>query len=90
MPKSLSAMSLPVAFKALYDIWVANASIVANPAKPTIPGAIDAVEPGYELVLDQEMLALQYQCLIDETPLSECGLIVCPECDEEEKAEKEK
>jgi hypothetical protein len=80
----------PVAFKALYDIWVANASIVANPAKPTIPGAIDAVEPGYELVLDQEMLALQYQCLIDETPLSECGLIVCPECDEEEKAEKEK
>ena len=68
-------------FKSLFNIIAANAEIEPEPAKPTLPGAIEAVDHGYELVVEKDNLALQYQCLIERIPLAECGKVVCPECE---------
>lgn len=80
----------PVGFQDLYNIVAANASIVASPGKVSIPGAVEAVEPGYELVLDKDQLAQQYQCLINQIPLKDCGKVICPDCVEEKVEKKEK
>ena len=54
----------PVAVGPLMALLKKNVDIVANPAPTTLPGAVDAVEPGYELVVDSDEIARQYRCLV--------------------------
>lgn len=63
----------PVAFGPLLNLIKSNVDIVANPAGTTIPGAVDAVEPGYELVVDADEIAQQYDCMVAGISPEQCG-----------------
>lgn len=54
----------PVGLAPLMSLIKSNVGIVANPATPTVSGAVDAVEPGYELVIDSDTIGAQYDCLV--------------------------
>ncbi len=80
--------SAPVALGALMSLIKSNVDIVANPATPTITGAVDAVEPGYELVIDAGTIGTQYDCLVAGISPDQCtkcedlgiGLDACKTC----------
>jgi hypothetical protein len=72
--KADTACNLPTppAFDQLLNIFKGNMSIEANPASPTLTGAVLAVEPGYELVVNQKNIQKQYACIIAGIPANQC------------------
>ena len=62
----------PPAFEQLLNIFKGNMSIEANPASPTLTGAVLAVEPGYELVVNQKKIQTQYACVVAGIPADQC------------------
>ncbi|GEM_PF-2702153 len=62
----------PVAIGPLMALLKGNVDIIAKPAGTTIPGAVDAVEPGYELVVDSDEIARKYACLVAGISPDQC------------------
>ncbi|MEC8191807.1 MAG: hypothetical protein VX127_03695 [Myxococcota bacterium] len=62
----------PVAIGSIMSLIKRNIDIVPNPASPTVPGAVQAVEPGYEVVLDSKVIGTQYACLVEGVSPAQC------------------
>jgi hypothetical protein len=60
-----------------------NAAIKASKAEKTLTGSLYSVQPHFELTFQSEDFRKQYECLIENIPLSQCGKPVCPTCPKE-------
>jgi hypothetical protein len=62
-----------LSIRQVFGLVKKHTEIVASPAKANLDDAISAVDPNYELLLDQASFQTQYGCLVNRLPVSECG-----------------
>ena len=71
----------PVPVKDVISLFGKHADLVASTADKTHKNSLAAVQPNFELTLDVKNFIQQYECLVQEIPLTQCGVPVCPSCD---------